>query len=91
MRKHIPYALNGCSLPRVATAVHFNLNRLFMDTFKKAIVVCTAIAAFLGGTSALLSSMDTVLASRVNAVLTSKTAKVDSITLQAGVVEASDK
>jgi hypothetical protein len=39
----------------------------------------------------LLSSMDTVLASRVNAVLTSKTAKVDSITLQAGVVEASDK
>lgn len=43
-----------------------------MDTIKKVLLACAAISIFAGGAGAVLSSLDSVLASRVKVLLASE-------------------
>lgn len=49
-----------------------------LETFKKSMTVCAAVAAFGGTGVVTLRGVDSILASRVEAVLTSKAAPEES-------------
>lgn len=48
------------------------------ETFKKSMAVCAAVTAFSSGGAVVLSGLNSILESRVNAVLTSTSAPSES-------------
>lgn len=48
------------------------------ETFKKSMAVCAAVTAFGSGGAVVLSGLNSILESRVNAVLTSTSAPSES-------------
>lgn len=49
-----------------------------LDIFKKSLTVCAAVTAFGSGGAVVLSGVSSILESRVEAVLTSKSAPSES-------------